>query len=76
MLTSHHGISHSHINKQTITAYNITGEYHKHNYVEQEKPDTELLLCDYTLYNKDQNQANLICQLSRYPGQGPNWKGT
>ena len=56
------------MNKQTITTYNITGEYHKHNYVEQEKPDTELLLCDYTLYNKDQNQANLICQLSRYPG--------
>lgn len=68
MLTSHHGISHSHMNEQTITTYNITGESHKHNYAEQEKPDTELLLCDYTLYNKDQNQANLICQLSRYRG--------
>lgn len=30
----------SHMNEQTITTYNITGESHKPNYVEQEKPDT------------------------------------
>lgn len=53
MLTSHHGISHSHMNEQTITTYNITNESHKHNYVEQEKNQTqELLLYDYTLYNE------------------------